>query len=95
MLGDGFLVAAGLIERQHTRIGAGLQVDGVVARAIGRDDQQALRPAQQVAVGVIFLGEFIARRADLIAVRSRQNRRRRIVRAVVLELVEAGYRHAP
>ena len=89
VLGDRLLVAAGLIEAEHAGLGAGLQVHGVVARAVGRDDQQALRAAQQVRAGVIFLGEFVARRADLIGMRAGEDRGRGVVRAVVLEHVEA------
>ena len=88
VLGDRLLVAAGLVEHQHARVGAGLQVHGVVAGAVGGDDQQALRAAQQIAVGVIFFRQLVARRADLECVRAREHRRRDIVGAVVLQLVE-------
>ena len=40
------------------------------------------------SVGVILLGELIARRADLIGVRAREHRRRNVVGAIVLQLVE-------
>ena len=70
-------------------LGAGLQVDGVVAGAVGRDDQQALRAAQQVRPGVILLGELVARRAGLVGMRAREHRRRLIVRALVFQDVEA------
>ena len=89
VLGDRLLVAAGLVEAEHAGLGAGLQVDGVVARAVGRDDQQALRAAQQVRAGVIFLRQLVARRAGLVGMRGGEDRGCDIVRAVVPELVEA------
>ena len=48
VLGDGIGVAAGLIDDQHARRGAGVDVDGVEARAVAGDDQQVRRAPQQV-----------------------------------------------
>jgi hypothetical protein len=88
VLGDRLLVAAGLVEAEHAGLGAGLQVHGVVTRAVGRDDQQALRAAQQVGTRVILLRQFVARRAGLVGMRGGKDRRRDIVGAVIPELVE-------
>ena len=40
MLGDGFSIAAGLVHHQHTRRRAGLDVDGVDAGSVGRNNQK-------------------------------------------------------
>ena len=70
-------VAAGLIDDQHARRGAGIDIDGIEARAVAGDDQEVRRAPQQVLIDMEMLCEFIARRADLIGVRRRQDRRRR------------------
>ena len=40
VLGHRLRIAARLIDHQHAGLGAGLDVDGVVARAVAGDDQQ-------------------------------------------------------
>jgi hypothetical protein len=65
-----------------------LRCHGVVTRTVGRDDQQALRAAEQIAVGVIFLGKLVARGPDLKRVRAGEHWCGHVVRAVVFQLVE-------
>jgi hypothetical protein len=43
MRGNRIGVAAALVDHQHTGVGAILDIDGVVARAAGRDDQKVRR----------------------------------------------------
>ena len=52
MCGDRVGVAAGLVDDQHAGVGAVLDVDGVVAGAAGRHDQEVRRARQQILVGV-------------------------------------------
>jgi hypothetical protein len=68
VLGDGFLVATGLVDDQYAGLRAGIEIDRVVAGAIGGDQQQVGGARQQVGGGVERGREFIARRADLIGV---------------------------
>ena len=88
VLGDRLLVAARLIEHQNARIRAGREVDGIVARAVGGDDQQALRAAQEIAVGVIFFGELVARGPNLEGMRAGKHGRGDVVGTVVLQPIE-------
>ena len=50
VFGHRMRVAAGLVDDQHARFGAGLDIDGVEARAVAGDDQQMRRAPQQVGV---------------------------------------------
>ena len=50
MLGDGMGVAAGLVDHQHARRGAGLDVDRVETRAITGDNQEVRGTVQQVGM---------------------------------------------
>ena len=68
MRGDRVGIAAGLVDDQHAGVGAVLDVDGVVAGAAGRDDQQVRCARDQIFVDVIFRRQFVARRADLVGV---------------------------
>ena len=61
--GDRIGVAAALVDHQHAGVGAVLDVDGVVAGAAGRDDQQVRRARQQILVDVVFRRQLVARRA--------------------------------
>ncbi len=92
VLGHRFAVAARLVDHEHARLRAFLHVDGVVARAVGRHDQQVGRAREQRGGGVEPAGELVARRADLVGVRRFENGRRHLVGAVVLQLVEPHVR---
>ena len=92
VFGDRMGIAAGLIDDQHARRRAGFYIHRIVARPIARDDQQVRRAPQQVMIDVKMACELIARRADLIGVRRRQDRRRDFVRALVLKPVEPHIR---
>ena len=81
VLGDRIGVAAGLIDDQHARRGAGVDVDGIEARAVAGDDQQVRRPLQQILVDMEMRCQFVARRADLIGMRRRQDRRGDLIRS--------------
>ena len=65
-------IAAGLIDDEHPCLGTGLDIDGIVPRAIAGDDQEIRRPPQQVALDVEMTGEFVARSSNLIGMRRRQ-----------------------
>ena len=82
-------IAAGLVDDEHAPCRAGLDIDGVIACAIARDDQQVRCPPQQVLIDMEMFRQFIARGPDLIGVRGRQNRRRYLIKAFILEPVEA------
>ena len=88
VLGDRIGVAAGLIDDQHARRRAGIDIDGVEARAVAGDDQQVRRPLQQILIDMEMLRQFVARRADLVGMRRRQDRRRDGIGAFVLQPVE-------
>ena len=85
-------VAAGLVDDEHARLGAVLDVDGVEACAVGRDDQQVRHAGEEVALGVEAWLELVARRADLVGVRSLDDRFGHGVGRLVLELVEPDLR---
>ena len=88
MLGDCLRVAARLVDNEDAALVAGLHVDRVVTGAVARHDQQVGRLPQQVGSGVVAGRQLVARRAGLVDVRRREDRRRDIGRAVVLEAVE-------
>ena len=88
MLGDRIGVAAGLIDHQHARRGAGVDIDGVEARAVAGDDQQVRRAPQQVLMDMEVLRQFVARGADLVGMRRGQDRRGDVIGAFVLQPVE-------
>src|SRR5215211_6128560 len=88
MLGDRIGIAAGLIDDQHARRGAGLDIDGVKARAVGRDDQEIWRAPQQVVIDVKMASEFVARGADLIGMRRGKNGRGNFIGTFILEPVK-------
>jgi len=87
-IGDRVGVAAGLIDDQHACRRAGIDIDGIEARAIAGDDQEVRRPPQQVRIDVKVPRQFVARRADLIGMRGGEDGRRSIRRVVVLHFVE-------
>ena len=88
MLGDRVGVAAGLIDDEHAGRGAGVDVDGVEARAVGGDDQQVRRAPQQVLMDMEVLCQLITRRADLVGMRGGQDRRGDVIGAFVFQPVE-------
>ena len=88
MLGDRIGVAAGLIDDEHARRRAGIDVDGIEARAVRGHDQEVRRPLQQILIDMEMLCDLVARRADLIGMRRRQDRRCDRIRTVVLQPVE-------
>ena len=88
MLGDRMGIAAGLVDHQHARRRAGIDIDGIKARAVAGDDQQVRRAAQQIRIDMEMRRQFVARRADLVGMRRGQDRRRDLVGAFVLEPVE-------
>ena len=88
MLGDCLRVAARLVDNEDAALAAGLHVDRVVTGAVARHDQQVGRLPQQVGSGVVAGRQLVARRAGLVDVRRREDGRRDIGRAVVLEAVE-------
>ncbi len=69
MLGDQFGVAAGLIEHKDAALGAGFDIDRVVAGAVGRYEQQVWRVRQQFGAGVKVTRQLVARRTRLIGMR--------------------------
>ena len=75
MFGDRMGVAAGLVDDHHAGRGAGVDVDGIVAGAVGGDDQQVRRPAQQIRIDMKMLRQLVARRADLVGMRGGEDRR--------------------
>ena len=88
MFGDGIGVAAGLIDDEHARRRAGIDVNGIEARAVRRHDQEVRRPLQQIVIDMEMPGDLVARRADLIGMRRRQYRCRDRIRTIVLQPVE-------
>ena len=88
MLGDRIGVAAGLIDDEHARRRAGIDIDGIEARAVRGHDQQVRRPLQQILIDMEMSCDFVARRADLIGMRRRQDRRCDRIGTVVLQPVE-------
>ena len=88
VLGDGMGIAAGLVDHQHAGFRAGLDVDRIEAGAIARDDQEAGRASQQVAVDVEVPRDFVARRADLIGMRRGDDRCGDMLGTFVLEPIE-------
>ena len=81
-------VAAGLVDDQHARCRAGLDIDGIEARAVAGDDQQVRRAFQQIGMGMEMRRKLVARRADLVGVRFGQDRRGHGFGALVLDPVE-------
>ena len=71
VLGDRFGVAAGLIDHQDAAFGAGLDVDRVVAGAIGRDEQEVRRLFQKFGAGVIVPCQLVPGRTGLISMGGR------------------------
>ncbi len=88
MFGHRIGVSAGLVDDKHTRLGTGVDIDRIEARAVGRYDQQVRRPLQQILVGMEMPRQLIACRADLVGVGVGQNGRKDLGRALVLEPVE-------
>ena len=88
MLGDRIGVAAGLIDDEHARRRAGIDIDGIEARAVRGHDQEVRRPLQQILIDMEMFCDFVARRADLIGMRRRQNWRCDRIGTVVLQPVE-------
>ena len=88
MLGDRIGVAAGLIDDQHARRRAGIDVDGIEARAVRGHDQQVRRPPQQILIDMEMRRDLVARRADLIGMRRRQDWRCDRIGTFVLQPVE-------
>ena len=81
-------VAARLVDDEHTSVGAILDSDGVEAGAVGGDDEQVGHARDGLALDVETRVELVACGADLVGVRGRGDRRRDLVRGVILELVE-------
>ena len=88
VLGDRLRVAARLVDDQDSVLATGVYVDRIVAGAVARHDQEVGRLPQQVRFGVVVGRQFVAGRAGLVDVRSREDWRRHIGRAVVLKAVE-------
>ena len=88
MLGDGMGIAAGLVDDQHARIGARLDVDGVEARAIAGDEQQVRRALQEGGIDVEMRGEFVAGGADLVDMGGAEDRRVKVFGGLVLDAIE-------
>ncbi len=88
MLGDGFRIAAGLIDHQHAVFGAGPHIDRVVAGAIGGDDEKVRRPAQQLGTRVVMRRQLVAGGTHLIGMGGGENLQSVRVRALLLEHVE-------
>ena len=88
VLGDRIGVAARLIDDEHSRRRAGVDVDGIEARAVRGHDQEVRRPPQQVMVDMEMRGDLVARRADLVGMRRRQDGRCDRIGTVVLQPVE-------
>jgi hypothetical protein len=74
VLGDRLGVAAGLIDDQDAAFGAGFQIDGVVAGAVGRHQQQVRRVFEEIRAGVVVPRQLLAGGAGLIGMRGGQNR---------------------
>ena len=85
-------VPAGLVDHQHPRGRAGLDIDRIVARAIARDDQEIWRSPQQVCIDMEMPRKLIARRTDLVSVRGGQDRRGDFLRTFVLQSIEPHIR---
>ena len=66
-------VAAGLVDDQHAGCGAGLDIDGIEARAVAGDDQEVRRAPQQVGMDMEVRRQLVARRPDLVDMRRREN----------------------
>jgi hypothetical protein len=81
-------VAAGLIDHHHASFRAGIDVDRIEAGAIARDDQQAGRASQQVAVDVKVRRDLVARRTDLIGMRRGDDRCGDVLGTLVLQSIE-------
>ena len=92
MLGDAFLVAAGLVHRRDAGAGAVLQVDRVVAGTGGGQHHDVRHALQQRRGAVELARQFLPRRADLIGMRARQHRFDLVLRAVVHQLVHLDVR---
>ena len=88
----GFRIAAGLIDHEHAGARAVLQVDGVVARAVGRNDEEVRHARERFAPRLEARRQLVPGRADLIGVRRRHDRRRGLLGRVVLQPVEADLR---
>jgi hypothetical protein len=50
VLGHRMRIAAGLVDHQHARRRAGLDIDGIIARAVARHDQQVRRAPQELGM---------------------------------------------
>ena len=88
MLGNRLGVAAGLVDHQDAALGAGLHIDGVVAGAVGRHDQEVRRLAQEIGVRVIVPRQLVAGRTGLIGMRGGKNGCAAAVGLLLPELIE-------
>ena len=88
MLGDRLGIATGLIDDKDAALGTGLDVDGVVAGAVGRNDQQVRRFVQEFGAGVVVPRQFVPGRARLVGVRGGEDGSAPLRRALLLQHVE-------
>src|SRR5499427_3382497 len=87
--GDRLRIAAGLIDDKDAALAAGFDVDGVVASAVGGDDEQVRRMRQKLGAGMVMPRELVAGRAGLIGMRSDEHGFGIIGHAPVVEHIEA------
>ena len=76
MFGHRGRVAAGLVDHRDARRGAGRHVDGVVAGAGGRGDQELRAAGKEGRVDEQVRGQFVLGRRDMEHVRGGQHRAR-------------------
>jgi hypothetical protein len=88
VFGDRLAIATGLVEHQDSRVGASLDVDGVVTDAVRRHDQELGSPRDQRRIDVKPARKLVPRRPDLIDMGGGDDRCRLLFGGFVLEPVE-------
>jgi len=69
VLGDGLEVPAGLVDGDHAGLRASLEVDRVVPRAVGGDDEEVGRALQESGRHAEWFGDVAPRGGQLVPVR--------------------------
>ena len=72
MFGNRVGIAAGLVDDQHARLGAGLDIDGIKTRAVGGDDQKIRRALQERVMDMEVRRQLVACGADAILAATRR-----------------------
>src|SRR6516225_3939576 len=88
VFGHRMRVTAGLIDDQDTRPRAGLDIDGVEARAVAGDEEKVRCPPQQIVVDMKMRREFVARSTYLIDMCGRKDWRKGVLRAFVFQSIK-------